>query len=147
MKSILYSILVAFVMCVNAEAKVHFLPDYGGDRIHFDRFEGSNANKDDPLCEAGGFHEADGCPEPKIFDEFCPFDDDWISDCYCPSIFSETCDGANEKGDARKTDGNGYASCDDMWIECCETTCPEGTAVDNPVACGVGGQNDEFLVL
>ena len=141
MKSIFYSILVAFIMCTSVSAKTTFLPDYGGDRIHFDRFEGSNANKDDPLCKAGGFHEADGCPEPKIFDEFCPFDDDWISDCYCPSIFSETCDGANEKGDARKTDGNGYASCDDMWIECCETTCPEGTAVDNPVACGVGGQN------
>ena len=91
-----YFLLSLFVFA-NAEARVVFLPDYGSDRVSFKRFEDGNANNDEPMCAQGGYHEAAGCPEPKIFDDFCPFDDDWISDCYCPSIFSEKCDGANEK--------------------------------------------------
>ena len=37
------------------------------------------------------YHKADSCPQPKIFDEYCPHADRYISECYCPAIYQYTC--------------------------------------------------------
>jgi len=122
------------------DAKTTFLPDWMGSDITFNRFEieggKGDPNQDEKFCaESGLYHKADGCPSPKIFDEFCPFDDEWISECYCPSIFNQTCN-SPYRGDIRHTDKRtGYANCDDKWIACCDTTCPQGTSVNNKDGC------------
>ncbi|MBQ8436502.1 MAG: hypothetical protein IJX20_02495, partial [Alphaproteobacteria bacterium] len=126
------------------EAKTTFLPDWMGDKIHAQRmdFDG-NINYDEPMCEeAGIYHRAPSCPNPKIFDEFCPYDDDWISECYCPSIFAHTCS-YPYRGDVRRTDGRtGYANCDDKWVACCNGSCPGNTSLSDPGGCGGSTTND-----
>ena len=117
------------------EAKVTFLPDWMASDVEFGYSDfGEDVSQDENFCrESGLYHEADGCPAPQIFDEFCPFDDDWISDCYCPNHFNKICK-SPYRGDARVKQ-NGYANCGDKWVACCDTTCPYGTSVNNAEGC------------
>ena len=145
---ILSALVVVFcgLLSYQLNAKTTFLPDWMEDKMRFHRFnddEDVDVRYDEPMCEdAGIYHKASGCPMPKIFDEFCPFDDDWISECYCPSIFSKTCS-YPYRGDTRVTDSRtGYANCDDLWVACCNTTCPGNTTHDNPGGCGGSTTND-----
>ncbi len=134
MRVVIGLILLSFCFVENVDAKTTFLPDWQGAGMETKSIEG-NLNKDEPLCKQSGlYHKADGCPAPKIFDEYCPFSDKWISECYCPSVFSETCT-SPYKGDVRVTDDNGYYNCDDLWVACCDTTCPSGTSLDNAPGC------------
>ena len=138
MKKIIISVALCVAICLmfaKAEAKTFFLPDWQGAGMESKSIEG-NLNKDEPLCKQSGlYHKADGCPAPKIFDEYCPFSDKWISECYCPPlVFTETCV-SPYKGDVRVTDDNGYYNCDDLWVACCDTTCPAGTSLDNTPGC------------
>ncbi len=141
MRMFIWLILFGIMSCFNADARTTFLPDWQGGDIGVRNLD-EDASYDENMCRrAGIYHKASGCSAPKIFDEYCPFDADWISECYCPSIFSEDCV-APYKGDVRKTDNEGYSSCDGLWIECCDTTCPSGTSVDNTPGCdGSAGTN------
>ncbi len=136
----MYRLLIVFcAWCMIdgiANAKTTFLPDWMDSDLTTKKFDG-NPNQDEDFCaESGLYHKATSCPAPKIFDEFCPYDDGWISDCYCPDIFANTCS-APYRGDERKTDGRtGYASCDDKWVACCDTTCPGNTSLTDPGGCG-----------
>ena len=132
-------LVIFFVGCIfydTANAKTTFLPDWMDSDLTTKKFDG-NPNQDEDFCaESGLYHKATSCPAPKIFDEFCPYDDGWISDCYCPDIFANNCS-APYRGDERKTDGRtGYASCDDKWVACCDTTCPGNTSLTDPGGCG-----------
>lgn len=119
-------------ICSTVEAKVTFLPDWMASEMDFNF--GDDPSQDENFCiESGLYHEADGCPEPQIFDEYCPFDDDWISDCYCPSHFDKICQ-LPYRGDARKKI-NEYSNCGGKWVACCDTTCPHGTSVNNAEGC------------
>jgi len=133
--------LISFLLYSGSlEAKTTFLPDWMGDRFNFSEAE-FGVNYDDPMCEETGlYHQASGCPSPKIFDEYCPYDDEWISDCHCPDYFNKTCQ-SPYRGDTR-IKHNGYASCDDLWVACCDTTCPSGTTKNNPGGCGGHTYND-----
>jgi len=129
--------LIVIAVITNVNAATTFLPDWMETEPKFE------INYDDPMCdESGLFHKASGCPAPKIFDEYCPFDSDWISECYCPSVFSKTCS-SPYIGDTRVTDPNsGYASCDGLWVACCNSSCPSGTSRTNPGGCGGSTYND-----
>ena len=140
--SIFLCLIGLFLYSGSLEAKTTFLPDWMGDRFSFSEAE-FGVNYDDPMCEEVGlYHQASDCPQPKIFDEYCPYDDDWISECYCPSIFAHRCS-SPYRGDVRQTDGRtGYANCEDLWVACCNTTCPSGTSRNNPGGCGGHTYND-----
>ena len=129
--------LIGLLLYSNSlEAKTTFLPDWMEDR-----FNVSGVGYDDPMCEeAGIYHQASGCPAPKIFDDYCPYDDEWISDCYCPDYFNKTCQ-PPYRGDTN-VERNGYSSCDGLWLACCDTTCPSGTSRTNPGGCGGYTYND-----
>ena len=140
MKKVIISMaisLIVIAVITNVNAATTFLPDWMETEPKFE------INYDDPMCdESGLFHKASGCPAPKIFDEYCPFDSDWISECYCPSVFSKTCS-SPYIGDTRVTDPNsGYASCDGLWVACCNSSCPSGTSRTNPGGCGGSTYND-----
>ena len=138
-KSIIYTVMTLFLTLIisDTNAAVTFLPDYQESELSFD------VTYDEPMCEnAGIYHKASGCAAPKIFDEYCPHDDDWISECYCPDVFSRTCSHPY-RGDTRVTDSSsGHASCDGLWVACCDTTCPSGTTRSNPGGCGGYTHND-----
>jgi len=139
-------IIVASLLFVlgimNAESKTWLLPDWQGAGIETRRFDG-DGNRDEPLCaeavDSDGYrlyHKATRCSAPKIFDEYCPYSDEWISECYCPENFANNCVGSY-KGDTRITDPkSGYSSCDGLWVACCNYTCPSGTSSDDPGGCG-----------
>ena len=140
--------LIASLVSTSVEAGTTFLPDYLGSDIEADHFDG-DVNVDAPLCaeavsDSGVplYHKASTCPEPKIFDEYCPFDNEWISECYCPEIFSQNCPHPY-RGDIRVKDpDSGYSSCDGWYVECCDTTCPSGTTEYDPGGCGDYTYND-----
>lgn len=151
-KGIIFAVisLVMVLVISNTNAATTFLPDWQEAKSEFDDFESNeNINQDEPFCaeaeDQNGdklYHKASGCAAPKVFDEYCPYHDDWISECYCPSIFSKTCT-SPYKGDTRVVDTNsGYASCDGWWVACCDTTCPSGTSKTNPGGCGGHTYND-----
>ena len=145
MKKIIISVALCVAICLmfaKAEAKTFFLPDWQADGIESKSLEG-NLNKDEPLCRQSGlYHKADGCPIPKIFDEYCPFSDKWISECYCPDVFSYSCP-SPYRGDNRVDDpSSGFSSCDGLWVACCDTTCPSGTSPVDPGGCGGYTYND-----
>ena len=129
--------LVVIAVITNVNAATTFLPDWMETEPEFE------INYDDPMCdESGLFHKASGCPQPKVFDKYCPYDSDWISECYCPSVFSQICS-YPYIGDTRVTDSNsGYASCDGLWVACCNSSCPSGTSRTNPGGCGGSTYND-----
>ena len=129
-------LLILFAVAINTKpvyAAITFLPDWNNTDLEFQR--------DEPLCiEAVDFngdplyHMADGCPKPKIFDEYCPHDSKYISKCYCPAHYQYNCV-SPERGDERvKQDG--YASCDGLYIACCDGSCPSGTSKTDPGGCG-----------
>ncbi len=143
MKKLIIVASILFVLgIVNAESKTWLLPDWQGAGIETRRIEG-DGNRDEPLCSEAVdrdgyrlYHKATRCSAPKIFDEYCPYSDEWISECYCPEVFANNCVGSY-KGDTRITDPkSGYSSCDGLWVACCNYTCPSGTTSDNPGGCG-----------
>lgn len=122
----------------NVDAKSTFLPDW--QETDFGTDNSNDFNKDENYCkEALGndgtpfYHKASGCPAPKIFDEYCPTDDGYISDCYCPEEYNLSCDAPLR--------GNSTYSCDGLWASCCDTTCPPGTSRTNPGGCGGSTSN------
>ena len=141
----LWSPFISVIICVflmhSVNAKVTFLPDWGETPLQF----GSDNSECSSILDSSGmplYHLGDSCPAPKVFDEHCPYDESYISECYCPSIFSQTCSGTM-KGDSRIVDADsGYANCDDLWVECCDTTCPDGTFLSHPGGCGGFTYND-----
>ena len=143
MKKLIIVASILFVLGImNAESKTWLLPDWQGAGIETRRFDGEG-NRDEPLCaeavDSDGYrlyHKATRCSAPKIFDEYCPYSDEWISECYCPEVFANNCVGSY-KGDTRVTDPkSGYSSCDGLWVACCNYTCPSGTTSDDPGGCG-----------
>ncbi len=130
-----------WVFCFDVNAKTMFLPDWQNGEVGFKQTK-EDTSYDENMCRrAAIYHKANSCSKPKIFDEYCPFDNDWISECYCPEVFSQNCE-APYKGDIREVDDEGYASCDGLWIACCDATCPAGTAVNNVPGCdGDAGAN------
>ena len=141
---------IAGTACVGlipqSAAKTTFLPDWQRNDLNFENNEG-NFNRDEPLCieavDAFGnklYHKADSCPAPKVFDEYCAHDDRYISECYCPEIYQYTCT-SPYRGDERVKD-KGYASCDGLYIHCCNETCPSGTTRTDPGGCGGSTTND-----
>lgn len=123
-----------FAAADNVKAATTFLPDYQQADIEFQR--------DELLCEEAVdsygnrlYHMADGCPVPKKFDEYCAHDDRYISECYCHEPFVYTCT-YPYKGDTREVDDEfGYSNCDDLWVACCDTTCPAGSSTTHPGGC------------
>ncbi len=140
------TILALYLMTIfgidRVEAKTTFLPDWQGAGIETKRWD-KDSSYDEPMCRrAGIYHKATGCPAPKVFDEYCPFDNKWISECYCPDIFSYSCP-SPYRGDNRVDDpSSGFSSCDGLWVACCDTTCPSGTSPVDPGGCGGYTYND-----
>ena len=133
MKSLCLAILALGTYCDNASAATTFLPDWQQSDVKFKR--------DEYLCETAVdsngnliYHMASGCPAPKIFDEYCAHDDRYISECYCPTYYQYDCT-SPYRGDERVRE-NGYASCDGLFIACCDTRCPSGTSEYDPGGCG-----------
>ena len=123
----------------NAVAKTTFLPDWQMADLEFQR--------DEPLCQDAVdkfgnklYHKASGCPAPKVFDEHCAHDDRYISECYCPAHYQYNCV-SPYRGDER-VKKNGYASCDGLYIACCDGSCPGNTSKSNPGGCGGSTTND-----
>ena len=112
-------ILAALLFAVfPAQARTTFLPDYMEEPMKFDGGEDENLcrRSTDPV-----YHYAPGnikCPTPKVYDKTCPHNSDWISECYCPSEYSQTCTSPYR--------GVGV-SCDGKYKECCDTRCKEGS--------------------
>ena len=135
--------LFCLVVC-NANAKITFLPDYEEMPIYF-----GSANQTSEcaqiLDDYGNpkYHYAESCVGGKIFDEYCPYDDNYISECYCPTdVFVYSCS-YPMKGDIRfKDSASGHASCDGLWVQCCDTRCPTGTSLEHPGGCGGFTYND-----
>ena len=132
--------------CSSANAATTFLPDWQNAGLNFENNEG-NFTRDETLCveavdENGNklYHKAENCPAPKIFDEYCPHDNRYISKCYCPAIYQYTCV-APYRGDERVKE-NGYASCDGLYIACCDGSCPANTSKTNPGGCGGSTTNE-----
>ena len=139
--SLLSATACGFVCCTfcQATAKTTFLPDWQMADLEFQR--------DEPLCldavdKSGNklYHKASSCPAPKIFDEHCAHDDRYISECYCPAHYQYNCT-SPYRGDER-VKKNGYASCDGLYIACCNGSCPSGTSKTNPGGCGGSTTND-----
>lgn len=146
MKFILLAATAYGLSCSIVQAKTTFLPDWQNAGLNFGSNEG-DFNRDEPLCieavDQNGkklYHKAKSCPQPKIFDEYCPHDNDYISECYCPAIYQYSCV-APYRGDERVKD-KGYASCDGLYIACCDGSCPSGTSKSNPGGCGGSTTND-----
>ena len=123
----------------NAVARTTFLPDWQMADLEFQR--------DEPLCQDAVdkfgnklYHKASGCPAPKVFDEHCAHDDRYISECYCPAHYQYNCV-SPYRGDER-VKKNGYASCDGLYIACCDGSCPGNTSKSNPGGCGGSTTND-----
>ena len=127
------------LVCSLVRAKTYLLPDWQDAKFDFE----TDISYDEPLCEEAVdeygnklYHKAVGCSSPKVFDETCPHNSAYISECYCPNIFSKKCN-SPYVGDYRVTDSNsGYSSCDGYWIACCDTSCPGGTTRTDPGGCG-----------
>ena len=135
---------ILIVYTSNAFAGTTFLPDWQQADLEFKR--------DEPLCttavDSNGnklYHKADGCPAPKIFDEYCAHDDRYISECYCPTYYQYDCT-FPYRGDERVRE-HGYASCDGLFIACCDTRCPSGTSEYDPGGCGGSTTNDRPLMI
>ena len=115
--------ILATCFSSSSDAKTTFLPDFEEEPMEFG-----------PDCEGGGedyclcqrstnpkYHLALGqpqCPRPKIFDLTCPHSNDWISECYCPASYNQTCNSPYR--------GVGLI-CDGKYEECCDTRCREGS--------------------
>ena len=139
--SLLSATACGFVCCTfcQATAKTTFLPDWQMADLEFQR--------DEPLCQDAVdkfgnklYHKASGCPAPKVFDEHCAHDDRYISECYCPAHYQYNCV-SPYRGDER-VKKNGYASCDGLYIACCDGSCPGNTSKSNPGGCGGSTTND-----
>ncbi len=111
-------LLLSITITVTASAKTTFLPDWEEEPYDFDGGEDYN------LCERSTdpvYHYAPGsnkCPSPKIYDHTCPHSSDWISECYCPSSYNQTC--------STPYVGIGQ-SCDGKYESCCDPRCREGS--------------------
>ena len=131
-----------FAAADNVKAATTFLPDWSESGLDFNSEDNPDISQDEDLCieavDGNGnrlYHMADGCPVPKKFDEYCAHDDRYISECYCHEPFVYTCT-YPYKGDTREVDDEfGYSNCDDLWVACCDTTCPAGSSTTHPGGC------------
>ncbi len=118
-KSLAFVLMVS-VACLSkpTDAKVTFLPDWEEEPLNFE------GGEDDNLCKRSTspvYHYAPGnnkCPSPKIYDKTCPHSDDWITECYCPARYNQTCTSPYR--------GVGQI-CDGKYESCCDTRCREGS--------------------
>lgn len=114
--------ILATCFSSSADAKTTFLPDYMEETMEFEGCSGGG--EDYCLCERSKnpvYHLAlskPQCPDPKIFDHTCPHSSDWISECYCPASYNQTCTSPYR--------GVGKI-CDGKYQECCDTRCRAGT--------------------
>lgn len=114
--------ILATCFSSSADAKTTFLPDYMEETMEFEGCSGGG--EDYCLCERSKnpvYHLAlskPQCPDPKIFDHTCPHSSDWISKCYCPASYNQTCTSPYR--------GVGKI-CDGKYQECCDTRCRAGT--------------------
>ena len=133
----LLNLLLLCIFSTYTEARITFLPDYEEGPLYFGG-EGDDSECAQILDEYGyyKYHLGETCLGGKVFDEYCPYDEQYISECYCPDVFAYSCE-FPLKGDTRFTDSSsGYSSCDNRWVECCDTTCPPGTSLEHPGGCG-----------
>ncbi|MBQ8436945.1 MAG: hypothetical protein IJX20_04770 [Alphaproteobacteria bacterium] len=132
-----FSLMLINIFYQDANAKITFLPDYEEGPLYFGGLE-DNSECSQILDEYGNnkYHLGETCIGGKVFDEYCPYDNSYISECYCPDIFSYSCE-YPMRGDTRFVDSaSGHSSCDGLWVECCDTTCPPGTTLEHPGGCG-----------
>ena len=114
--------ILATCFSSSADAKTTFLPDWEEETMEFEGCSGGG--EDYCLCERSKnpvYHLAlskPQCPDPKIFDHTCPHSSDWISECYCPASYNQTCTSPYR--------GVGKI-CDGKYQECCDTRCRAGT--------------------
>ena len=117
-----YCFMASVAFSFPAQARTTFLPDFEEEPMKFSCEEGGG--EDYCLCERStnpkyylvpGFPK---CTKPKIFDKTCPHSNDWITECYCPASYNQTCTSPYR--------GVGLI-CDGKYEECCDTRCREGS--------------------
>ena len=117
-----YCFMTSVAFSFPAQAKTTFLPDYMEESWEFEGCAGGG--EDYCLCQRSTnpkYHlslDNPQCPRPKIFDKTCPHSNDWITECYCPTSYNQTC--------TYPYRGVGLI-CDGKYEECCDTRCPSGS--------------------
>ena len=118
-----YCFMASVAFSFPAQARTTFLPDFEEEPMKFVP-DCEGGGEDYCLCERStnpkyylvpGFPK---CTKPKIFDKTCPHSDDWITECYCPASYNQTCTSPYR--------GVGLI-CDGKYEECCDTRCREGS--------------------
>lgn len=119
MKKTLYLLVILLQITMFGVAKswaaVTFLPDYNEETLVAPEDE----NKCMRAVNSSGLplyhHAPKGCDVPEKFDNYCPHDHDWITECYCPAEYNKDCSGADECPGSIACRGK-YSACKDNTV-------------------------------